>query len=89
MIEALDPSSLLLEESRLYQDSLLQHTLTLGGGGIMKTMSSQNREKFVNKYSESMLEEASDEDLDEKTPQQRSTPGSNMLSKNRSRTAAG
>ena len=58
MIEALDPSSLLLEESRLYQDSLLQHTLTLGGRGIMKTMSSQNREKFVNKYSESMLEEA-------------------------------
>jgi hypothetical protein len=35
----------------------------------MKTMSSQNGEKFVNKYSESMLEEASDEDLDEKTPQ--------------------
>lgn len=55
----------------------------------MKTMSSQKGEKLVNKYSESMLEEASDEDLDEKTPQQRSTPGSNMLSKNRSRTAAG
>ena len=65
-------------------------TMTLGGGGDMKTLSTQ-KDMRLNHYSGSMLEEGenTDEDLDEKGPGQRTTPGSNMMAKSRSRTAAG
>ena len=69
----------------------MQNTLTLGGAEL-KTLSTR-QDLVLNKYSGSFGDDDglgdTDDDIEEKVADQRSTPGSNMLAKQRSRTAAG